>query len=124
MGVAYNKIKRVFLIEYYNRVFLLSFIGIFWSKISIKKEIVFNKESRKRTGGGPFEELALSSAEELILEAAGIEVAVDGLFFVKPFNKKSKVSKNNEDEILEEILVEDNSQSEDKEDVGSDEVTV
>ena len=58
------------------------------------------------------------------MEAAGIEVAVDGLFFVKPFNKKSKVSKNNEDEILEEILVEDNSQSEDKEDVGSDEVTV
>lgn len=82
----------------------------------------FNKESRKRTGGGPFQELALSSAEELILEAAGIEVAVDGLSFVEPFPKK--VSKTNVDEILEEIQVEDTSQSEYKEDVGSGEVTV
>ena len=60
----------------------------------------FNKKSKKRTDG------ALLSAEELILEAAGIEVAVDGLTFVEAF--PSKVSKTNVDEILKEIQVENN----------------
>ena len=88
-------------------------------------KLSFNKESRKKELNLlRFEELALSLAEELILEAAGIEVAVDGLSFVEPFPKKSKALLTNEDEILGEIQVEDNSKSEDKEDEGSDDVTV
>lgn len=54
-------------------------------KQMVKKKVAFNKSSKKRTGGGPYEEKVLSLAEEQILAAAGIEVAVEGLKNVQSF---------------------------------------
>lgn len=54
----------------------------------VKKKLSFNKSSRKKTGGGPFEEKPLSVVEEQILEAAGIDKAVAGLKDVRIFGSQ------------------------------------
>ncbi|XP_065368830.1 uncharacterized protein LOC135961261 [Calliphora vicina] len=59
-------------------------------KQNVKKKIQFNKSSKKRTRGGPFEEKILSQVEEQIVAAAGLEASVDGLTIVKSFGFQSK----------------------------------
>lgn len=51
----------------------------------VKRKVALNKSSKKRTGGGPYEEKVLSFAEGQILAAAGIEVAVEGLKNIQSF---------------------------------------
>ena len=50
-----------------------------------KNKLSFKKESEKKTGGGPYEELVLSPPEEHIIQAAEIEAAVRGVPSVKSF---------------------------------------
>lgn len=54
-------------------------------KHNTKKKLSQNKASKKKTGGGPFDEILLTSAEEQIVEAAGLTAAVAGLVNVKCF---------------------------------------
>lgn len=64
----------------------------------MKKKLSFNKASKKKTGGGPYEEKFLSAAEKQIVTAAGITVAVEGLSIVKTFGSSK--------DMVEEILME------------------
>ncbi|XP_036329832.1 uncharacterized protein LOC118741973 [Rhagoletis pomonella] len=47
-------------------------------KYQAKKKLSFNKSSKQRTGGGPYQEKVITAAEEMIIEAAGLEVCVEG----------------------------------------------
>ncbi|XP_067619607.1 uncharacterized protein [Eurosta solidaginis] len=54
-------------------------------KYQAKKKLSHNKLSKRQTGGGPYNEIPISATEELIIEAAGLEVAVDGNSTVRTF---------------------------------------
>ncbi|XP_049302130.1 uncharacterized protein LOC125775513 [Bactrocera dorsalis] len=71
-------------------------------KHNIKKKISFNKASKQRTGGGPYEEKLLTAAEEQLLQATGIDVAVEGLTVVKSFGNVEPEEGLNE--LVEMIL--------------------
>ncbi|XP_037826181.1 uncharacterized protein LOC119614145 [Lucilia sericata] len=62
-------------------------------KHQVKKKLSFNMASKKKTGGGPYEEMPLTPAEEQILQAAGLEASVEGLSSIKSFGS-SKVIDN------------------------------
>ncbi|XP_067622649.1 uncharacterized protein [Eurosta solidaginis] len=42
------------------------------------KKLSFYKQSKKKTGGGPYQEKTITATEEAIIEAAGLEVCVAG----------------------------------------------
>lgn len=44
-----------------------------------QKKTLFNKAAKRKTGGGPYEEKFITNVEEQIIEASGLEVAVEGL---------------------------------------------
>ncbi|XP_067625780.1 uncharacterized protein [Eurosta solidaginis] len=54
-------------------------------KYQAKKKLSHNKLSKRQTGGGPYNEIPISATEEVIIEAAGLEVAVDGNSTVRTF---------------------------------------
>ncbi|XP_075162764.1 uncharacterized protein LOC142235395 [Haematobia irritans] len=58
-----------------------------WSdwKISIRKKLSHNKRETKATGGGPYNQLVLSAAEERISQICGLHVMVDGISGAKVF---------------------------------------
>lgn len=68
-------------------------------KHNTKKKLSHNKASKKKTGGGPYDEIILSVAEEQIVEAAGLTAAVAGLVnvecFGSPTNQTSAETKRN-----------------------------
>ncbi|XP_065361981.1 uncharacterized protein LOC135955557 [Calliphora vicina] len=67
-----------------------------WRKVyadqehNVKKKLSLNKESKMKTGGGPYEEIPLSQTEEQIVQAAGIEASVDGNSTIKSFGKRKE----------------------------------
>lgn len=63
----------------------------------VKKKLSYNKSSIKKTGGGPFNEKPLSVADEKILEAAGLDVAVAGLQEVRTFGSQNQQHKEIDD---------------------------
>lgn len=58
-------------------------------KHNARKKLSNNKASIKKTGGGPNEEVMLSTTEEKIVEAAGLTAAVAGIAGVKCFGAKT-----------------------------------
>ncbi|XP_049301856.1 uncharacterized protein LOC105224118 isoform X7 [Bactrocera dorsalis] len=58
-------------------------------KHNVKKKLSFNKASKQRTGGGPYEEKYLTTAEEQQLQATGMDVAVEGLGEVRTFGNST-----------------------------------
>lgn len=69
-------------------------------KHSVKKKLSFNKFSKTKTGGGPYEEKVLTAAEEMISEASGLSTAVEGLEKVKSFGSTSAADEAYEDVML------------------------
>ncbi|TMW46030.1 hypothetical protein DOY81_008891 [Sarcophaga bullata] len=51
------------------------------------RSFCFNKPSKQKTGGGPYQEMILTSAEEQIIQATGVDLHVEGLSSVKTFGK-------------------------------------
>lgn len=51
--------------------------------------------SKKKTGGGPYEEMLLTSAEEQIVQAAGIGATVEGLSSTKTFGALKEIDEPN-----------------------------
>lgn len=56
--------------------------------------------SKKKTGGGPYEEMLLTSAEEQIVQAAGIGATVEGLSSTKTFGALKEIDEPNTNECL------------------------
>ncbi|XP_054734449.1 uncharacterized protein LOC129241926 [Anastrepha obliqua] len=54
-------------------------------KYNAKRKLSFNKSSKRQTGGGPYQQRALTPAEELIVEAAGLEASVSGNRMVQTY---------------------------------------
>ncbi|XP_067633133.1 uncharacterized protein [Eurosta solidaginis] len=59
-------------------------------KYQAKRKLTFNRSSKSRTGGGPYEEKLITSAEENIIEASGLEATVEGLQTVQTWGNISK----------------------------------
>ncbi|XP_037809861.1 uncharacterized protein LOC119602422 [Lucilia sericata] len=80
-------------------------------KHNAKKKLSFNKLSKKKTGGGPYEKLLLSPAEEQIVQSAGIEAAVEGVSTIKSFGTPKCASETipNEEQSLRALLENDDS---------------
>ncbi|XP_049302151.1 uncharacterized protein LOC125775539 [Bactrocera dorsalis] len=53
--------------------------------IKQKKKLSFNKASKQRTGGGPYNEKLITATDELLIEAAGLEACVEGITNVSAF---------------------------------------
>ncbi|XP_049317088.1 uncharacterized protein LOC125779940 [Bactrocera dorsalis] len=70
-------------------------------KHNVKKKLSFNKASKQRTGGGPYEEKYLTTAEEQLLQATGMDVAVEGLGEVRTFGNSTP-----EKEPVEKLMAE------------------
>ncbi|XP_055904373.1 uncharacterized protein LOC129943406 isoform X2 [Eupeodes corollae] len=71
-------------------------------KYNAKKKLIANKKSIAQTGGGPFTEKALDSVDEVIIQACGIEAAVEGTFGVSSFG----CNEHELDNALKELLSE------------------
>lgn len=86
-------------------------------KHNAKKKLSFNKASKRKTGGGPYEEMILSPAEEQIIQAAGIEAAVEGIPGIKTFGSSTntKETVSNIEDSLNTLLDDTNMESEDLE---------
>lgn len=82
--------------KYFNYRFLLT-------KSSTRKKISFNKASKQKTGGGPYQEMILTSAEEQIIQATGVDLHVEGLS-VKTYGKPRSPSKCEVDELVNESM--------------------
>ncbi|XP_053960803.1 uncharacterized protein LOC128864993 [Anastrepha ludens] len=54
-------------------------------KYNAKRKLSFNKISKRQTGGGPYQQRALTPAEEVIVEAAGLEASVSGNSMVQTY---------------------------------------
>ncbi|XP_061387069.1 uncharacterized protein LOC133322017 [Musca vetustissima] len=73
-------------------------------KQQVKKKLSFNKASKNQTGGGPYEEELLTQSEELILEAAGLSAAVEGLSSVQSFGAKKGMEVDRKENDEEELM--------------------
>lgn len=76
-------------------------------KFNAKKKVSFNKASKKKTGGGPYEEMVITSAEEQIIQASGLDVAVEGLSSVTSFGKPKTKEKEQDVNKSLQLLLED-----------------
>ncbi|XP_039969667.1 uncharacterized protein LOC120781510 [Bactrocera tryoni] len=75
-------------------------------KHNVKKKLSFNKASKQRTGGGPYEEKYLTTAEEQLLQATGMDVAVEGLGEVRTFGN-STPEKEPVEKLMAKLLYSD-----------------
>ncbi|XP_050335618.1 uncharacterized protein LOC126762709 [Bactrocera neohumeralis] len=57
----------------------------FLIKNTKQKKRFFNKASKQRTGGGPYNEKLNTATDELLIEAAGLEACVEGITNVSAF---------------------------------------
>ena len=58
---------------------------------------MFNKKSKAKTGGGPYEEMVPTKADELIISASGLEASVEGLSNTKTFDASTSSSQVQDD---------------------------
>ncbi|XP_036340153.1 uncharacterized protein LOC118749460 [Rhagoletis pomonella] len=83
-------------------------------KQNVKKKLSFNKASKQRTGGGPYEEKPLTAADEQIVQAAGLDVSVEGLHSVRCFGNllpQNESAQEAIEETVEEFLASDEEES-------------
>lgn len=87
-------------------------------KHNTKKKLSMNMASKKKTGAGPYEEQKLTSAEELIIEAAGLTAAVEGLSSVEIFGSHSVHEKESMHNLENDDGSQDNNEVEEEDEDG------
>ncbi|XP_036327971.1 uncharacterized protein LOC118740516 [Rhagoletis pomonella] len=65
-----------------------------WRKVfadqrqNVKKKLSFNKASKQKTGGGPYQEKLLTASEELLLQATAMDVSME--YVLKTFTSQKR----------------------------------
>lgn len=98
--------RKVYIEKWYEKLCFTVFLSKVYAdqKQHVKKKLSFNKASKNQTGGGPYEEKLITQSEELILEAAGLSAAVEGLSSVQSFGAKKGMEVNRKENDEEELM--------------------